>query len=505
MRFRILTASMAIWGFSAAAGAEQASSTASAGASAGQPASAEANGASSAGSPSAQVGEATEEQGSLRLHLTGAAARALLNYQSEELGWGGGVVAAAEWGPVSPRWGLQLEGGWLGLSEGDQGPPPGVAALEGAQGFQAGIGARVRPFAPASRVASAAGLWLSAAGGVSFTGGSAYPQLDAFIGYDFWITRAAALGPTIGYVHVFDTDSSGPREGDGSFGLLGVHATFDFVQRRTRASTGPSDRDRDGIQDGSDRCPDQPEDVDDYEDQDGCPEPDNDADKILDSKDRCRNEPEDRDGFEDIDGCPDPDNDRDGIVDGDDECPNELEDRDGYQDADGCPELDNDDDKIVDARDLCPNEPETINGLSDGDGCPDEEHVRVVGDKIELDQKIHFWSDSSVIRALSYPVLNKLAEFIKQHPEYVHIDIEGHADERGPEALNLRLSAARASAVRGYLVKKGIDADRLSSQGFGSTRPLQEGKSEHAWFMNRRVEFIVTRETKEPIKAGASP
>jgi hypothetical protein len=55
------------------------------------------------------------------------------------------------------------------------------------------------------------------------------------------------------------------------------------------------------------------------------PTPDNDKDGILDVNDKCPNDPEDKDGFEDADGCPDPDNDKDGILDVNDKCPNEPE------------------------------------------------------------------------------------------------------------------------------------------------------------------------------------
>ncbi len=65
---------------------------------------------------------------------------------------------------------------------------------------------------------------------------------------------------------------------------------------------------------------------------------DRDGDGISDVVDRCPDEPEDRDGFDDDDGCPDPDNDRDGIRDVDDLCPNDAEDKDGIKDEDGCPE-----------------------------------------------------------------------------------------------------------------------------------------------------------------------
>lgn len=82
-------------------------------------------------------------------------------------------------------------------------------------------------------------------------------------------------------------------------------------QLRTLASVayqprGASDRDRDGLVDRYDVCPNEPEDLDGYQDGDGCPDVDDDGDGILDVADRCTREPEDVDGFRDGDGCPDP-------------------------------------------------------------------------------------------------------------------------------------------------------------------------------------------------------
>jgi len=134
---------------------------------------------------------------------------------------------------------------------------------------------------------------------------------------------------------------------------------------------GEVDTDSDGIPDAEDACPDDPEDVDGFEDEDGCPDPDNDADGVPDSSDACPDDAEDADGFEDSDGCPDLDNDGDGILDVADACPNAPEDVDGFQDADGCPDPDNDGDGILDVGDACPNAPEDADGFQDADGCPE--------------------------------------------------------------------------------------------------------------------------------------
>jgi OmpA-OmpF porin, OOP family len=132
------------------------------------------------------------------------------------------------------------------------------------------------------------------------------------------------------------------------------------------------DRDGDGIDDAADQCPTDKEDIDGFEDADGCPDPDNDLDGIPDAQDKCPNQAEDQDGFEDRDGCPDPDNDKDGIPDVSDQCPNQPETKNGYKDEDGCPdEPDRDNDGVPDSRDKCPDEPEDTDGFQDTDGCPD--------------------------------------------------------------------------------------------------------------------------------------
>lgn len=71
------------------------------------------------------------------------------------------------------------------------------------------------------------------------------------------------------------------------------------------ASATQGDKDGDGVPDDGDQCPTEPEDIDDFQDKDGCPDPDNDGDGILDIDDLCAEDAEDMDGFEDQDGCPD--------------------------------------------------------------------------------------------------------------------------------------------------------------------------------------------------------
>ncbi len=244
------------------------------------------------------------------------------------------------------------------------------------------------------------------------------------------------------------------------------------------------DNDQDGILDVDDRCPNTPEDKDGDEDEDGCPETndgDRDGDGIPDSRDKCPDQPEDIDGFEDEDGCPDPDNDKDGILDVDDECPLDPEDKDGFEDEDGCPDPDNDRDGILDVDDKCPNDPETYNGHEDEDGCPDKGRVIIDGSDILILDKIQFATNSAEILEASYPILAAVTSTLKHHPEFKVIEIAGHADERASDEHNIRLTKARAASVVDALVQRGIDRERLVSQGYGEYCPLDDRSADAAW------------------------
>jgi outer membrane protein OmpA-like peptidoglycan-associated protein len=428
----------------------------------------------------------------LRAHGSLGLGHALTGYQKDEYAWGSGASLGLEY-PFVKQLGLELSASWLGLSKGDA-TPAKFEPVTGASAISPSLGLRVTPFAANQngQLLSPAGLWTKLAGGLAFTNGLTRPMFDAELGFDALFSSAhVGAGPMLSLVHVFQPDDQF-RPDDANVLLFGLHAVYDFG--------GPpviGDRDHDGIMDNVDRCPDTPEDKDGFQDSDGCPDLDNDADGIPDVTDKCPNLPEDRDGFEDQDGCPELDNDKDGILDRVDKCPNEPEDNDGWDSLDGCPDPDNDADGILDVNDLCPFEPETVNGYADNDGCPDEEQVRVVGDKIVLDDRVHFFVNSAVIRQVSYPLLQRLTKLVAEHPEYTHIAVEGHADERGAEDFNRKLSDDRARSVLEFMVKQGIARDRLSSQGFGSSRPLVDKKNEYAWLLNRRVEFTVTRHTRQ--------
>ncbi len=292
------------------------------------------------------------------------------------------------------------------------------------------------------------------------------------------------------------------------------------------------DRDQDGIRDSADECPDDPEDLDDFQDADGCPDLDDDNDQIPDTADECRLEPEDVDGFEDENGCPDPDNDQDGvldvddrcpmvpgtpdfqgcpdsdgdgIMDADDTCPNDPEDKDGFEDEDGCPDPDNDRDGILDVDDQCPMEPETINGVKDDDGCPDEgkSKVRITATKIEILDKVYFDTNRATIQGRSFDVLNQVASVMKANPQITRLQIEGHTDSRGKDSYNQELSQRRADAVQTYLEGRGLEPTRLTAKGFGEETPIADNETKVGRAENRRVEFTIL-ETSAPVNVRES-
>ena len=217
---------------------------------------------------------------------------------------------------------------------------------------------------------------------------------------------------------------------------------------------GYGDRDGDGIKDNVDKCPDQPEDKDGFQDEDGCPDLDNDGDGLNDAIDKCPNDPEDKDGFEDEDGCPDPDNDKDGFLDKDDKCPNEP-------------------------------------GVAP-DGCPKKYNLVVVTEKkIELKQTVFFDFNKATIKSVSFALLNEVAQAMTDNPK-IKVEVQGHTDSVGNDAFNLKLSQSRAESVRTYLIKRGVSSDRMVPKGYGENVPIADNRTEAGRSQNRRVEFVIT-------------
>ncbi len=149
-------------------------------------------------------------------------------------------------------------------------------------------------------------------------------------------------------------------------------------------------------------------------------------------------------------------------------------------------EPDRDHDRIPDSQDKCPDEPETYNGFQDSDGCLDHGSVGVHV-PLAIYDKIYFASGSRTPIPQTTPLIEAIAAALKAHPELAVVGVVGYAsdEERDP----IRLTTARAVAVRNALVKLGVSPARLRTHGYGTESPLCAGHDEECRSHNRRVEF----------------
>ena len=248
------------------------------------------------------------------------------------------------------------------------------------------------------------------------------------------------------------------------------------------------DSDGDGIPNQNDKCPNEPEDRDGFQDADGCPDLDNDGDGIPDVDDKCPNDKEDFDGFQDDDGCPDLDNDKDGIPDDKDACPEDPEDHLPPNPDDGCPKgmgpsdeaapapapvaitpatgADRDHDGIPDVDDKCPDDPETVNGVRDDDGCPDTGGrvlARVEGAEIVLTRSVEV--EGTRVRTATRPVLDQAALLMRGQAYLVgkwRVDVVADKKQKGADV---------AEVVKAYLVSRGVAATAIETAVHEGKKP----------------------------------
>ncbi len=384
-------------------------------------------------------------------------------------------------------------------------------------------------------------------GGVNYVLGKVGGDVDLGLGTNIWIFKNFGLFIQASYNYVpHKFDAANPQDFRGY-----MHHTMGFV---TRFGQG-KDRDKDGVADIDDKCPDVPG----LKELNGCPDtdgdgitdaidlcplvpglaafagcPDSDGDGIIDSQDKCPNEA----GTKELKGCPDkdgdtvmdsldkcidvpglvstnpalngcPDKDGDGIVDAEDRCP-ELA---GTADLKGCPDTDGD--GLIDPEDKCPQD----KGLAELQGCPDKD-----GDKVaDVDDGCPEVAGSSTnkgcpednsaanqanaadmksIRSVYFDTgkdiirrgeMAKLNMVVKvlNANANAKLEISGHTDNTGEKAANQELSQRRAEAAKAYLISKGIAENRISATGFGDTTPAADNNTAAGRSKNRRVDFKI--------------
>ena len=242
-----------------------------------------------------------------------------------------------------------------------------------------------------------------------------------------------------------------------------------------KALMGCPDSDGDGVSDNDDECPN----LAGPKENKGCPIKDTDGDGIPDDKDNCPNIA----GVAANKGCPEvnkiSDRDGDGVEDSKDKCP----DAPGPKAYNGCP--DSDGDGLDDSIDRCPKTPGTVAA----NGCPEITQE----DKKTLDvamRAVQFDTGKSTLKSESFTILRQIVNIMNRYPDY-NLVISGHTDNVGSSIANQDLSERRARACLDYLATQNIARTRLSSAGYGESRPVSNNDTEAGRTLNRRVEFIM--------------
>ena len=298
-------------------------------------------------------------------------------------------------------------------------------------------------------------------GGYTWFGDASAGTLNGGLGLTFWFTENVGFSLQSTYKHSFD-ETRNPSVDVASHMQHFAGLVFKF---------GAKDADQDGIYDRLDACPNAagPKEFN------GCP--DTDADGVADKDDACP----DVAGLKALGGCPDADG--DGVTDKADKCP-EVK---GPKDNAGCPWPDRDGDSVLDKDDKCPD----TKGTVANNGCPEvtDEVMKKLNDYAKT---ILFETGKASFEKQTYAVLQSITAILKEYPESKFL-LEGHTDSDGKDDANLKLSKERAAAVKNYLVENGINGSRLTSEGFGETKPVASNKTKAGKAENRRVEVKLVK------------
>jgi outer membrane protein OmpA-like peptidoglycan-associated protein len=326
-------------------------------------------------------------------------------------------------------------------------------------------------------------LFLDGNAGYALTGPLERAELNAGLGFEFDLSQALALGPVVRLHDVLQP---------GTVSAAGL-TTYDSDATYWSAGVSISLR----VPPPAPPPPPPPP-----------PPPaplDTDCDGVLDPDDLCPTVP--RGHHPDLSrlGCPLSDVDHDGVYGSDDVCPTVP--AGDYPDASrlGCPDPDRDHDGVANELDQCPIQPAGPTPDPARPGCPDPHPIAVLeSSQIRINQQVHFDTRSANIVSTNpattrenQEILDQVVSVLRFHGTITRLEVQGHTDNvcracpGGPRAYNLALSERRAESIRAYLVEHGIDANRLTSRGYGQGSPLEDNATPAGRLSNRRVEFHI--------------
>ena len=232
---------------------------------------------------------------------------------------------------------------------------------------------------------------------------------------------------------------------------------------------GCPDRDHDGIKDSEDKCPTDAGTTE----LKGCP--DKDGDGVGDSDDLCPDVP----GTRNNRGCP-VDTDGDGIADINDKCPDVM----GEKNNGGCPDIDSDGDGVNDKDDLCP----LTTGELSNNGCPNlNDADKSIAYEAQINLK--FKDNTSEIIPTSYASLEVLATWM--NTSKANLVLKAHTSNEESESINLALSKERSEAVKKFLVAKNVNPTKVTTEFYGSSKPIGDNNTPDGREKNNRVEFVI--------------
>lgn len=430
------------------------------------------------------VGSASADP--IRVHAGLGVAHAVGAPQDTNFGFGAAGALAIEVPLASPV-SVQAELSTVVLAPGSN-DDPSLAPKSTGVGLGAMLGLRLRPLSK-----KPGGLWIDLNGGLAPTGDAVRPGFDAHVGWDIRVGKGRFdVGPYVGYTHVFEVAGS-VRPQDAHILAFGISVSLGA------SPAAPTDRDGDTVFDDDDACPDTPGVRTTDPRTNGCPRRDRDQDTVYDDEDACPDTQGRRTTDPKTNGCPRLDRDKDTVYDDEDACVDTPGVRSEDPKTNGCPPPDRDADGIADANDACPDLPGIATNDPKTNGCPlSTGPARVTGARIELDEIIHFDTDSPRVRHISWPLVKTVADLINANPDIEEVDIEGHADQTGTPEHNLELSKARAESVKKLLVHFGVADSRVKTHAYGDSHPRAAGSSQEDLRANRRVEFTITRTHAAP-------